>query len=135
MKTDHFALQSVQYMPKLLDPGILYVSEDFHTAAHLCACGCGQKVRTPLGPTEWGVRVASHGPTLRPSVGNWQLPCKSHYLITNGSVQWSNQWTDKQIQSGRQKENARRSAYYAARKRKASWWRLLLDFVRRSLGL
>ena len=135
MKTEHFALQSVRYMPKLLEPGILYVSEEFHAAAHLFACGCGQKVRTPLGPTEWTVRAASRGPTLRPSVGNWQLPCKSHYLITNGSVQWSNQWTDKQIHSGRQREHARRSAYYEARKPNASWWRLLLDFVRKSLGL
>ncbi|WP_444451423.1 DUF6527 family protein (plasmid) [Rhodobacter capsulatus] len=122
-------------MPKFLEAGFLYVSEEFHTAAHLCACGCGQKVRTPLGPTEWTVRADSHGPTLRPSVGNWQLRCKSHYLITNGSVQWSNQWTEKQIHAGRQREQARRSAYYDARKPKVSWWRLLLDYVRNWLGL
>ena len=135
MKTEHFAQQSVNYMPKLLEAGILYVSEEFHTSAHLCACGCGQKVRTPLGPTEWTIRTDSRGPTLRPSVGNWQLPCKSHYLISNGSVQWSNQWTEKQIHAGRQKEHARRSAYYEAHKPNVSRWRLLLDFVRERLGL
>lgn len=134
MKTEHFALQSVQYMPKQLEFGILYVSEEFHTAAHLCACGCGQKVRTPLGPTEWTVRADSRGPTLRPSVGNWQLPCKSHYLITNGNVQWSNQWTDKQIQAGRQREHETRAAYYEARKPTVSWWRRLLDWLRQGLG-
>lgn len=135
MKTEHFTLQSVRYMPKLLEPSILYVSEEFHTAAHLCACGCGQKVRTPLGPTEWTVRSASRGPTLRPSVGNWQLPCKSHYLITNGRVHWSNQWTEKQIRAGREREHERRSVYYEARRPKVSWWRQLLDFVRKILGL
>lgn len=134
MKTEHFALQSVHYMPKVLEAGILYVSEEFHTAAHLCACGCMQKVRTPLGPTEWTVRADVRGPTLRPSVGNWQLPCRSHYLITNGNVQWSNQWTEKQIYAGRQKEHAKRTAYYEARKPTASLWRLLLDFVRDRLG-
>jgi hypothetical protein len=135
VRTEHFALQSVHYMPKLLEAGILYVSEEFHTSAHLCACGCGQKVRTPLGPTEWTIKEDSRGPTLRPSVGNWQLPCKSHYLITNGSVQWSNQWTDKQIHAGRQKEHARRTAFYEAQKPNASWWDLVLNFVRRKLGL
>jgi len=134
VKTEHFALQSVHYMPKVLEAGILYVSEEFHTAAHLCACGCMQKVRTPLGPTEWTVRADVRGPTLRPSVGNWQLPCRSHYLITNGNVQWSNRWTEKQIHAGRQMEHAKRTAYYEARKPTASLWRLLLDFVRDRLG-
>lgn len=134
MKTEHFALQSVHYMPKVLEAGILYVSEEFHTAAHLCACGCMQKVRTPLGPTEWTVRADVRGPTLRPSVGNWQLPCRSHYLITNGNIQWSNRWTEKQIHAGRQMEHSKRTAYYEARKPSASLWRLLLDFVRDRLG-
>ena len=38
-------LQRVQYMPKDLKPGVLYVSEQFGAAAHLCACGCGSKIR------------------------------------------------------------------------------------------
>ena len=44
-------LERVQYMPKQLSPGILYVSEKYSVAGHLCACGCGNKVITPLGPT------------------------------------------------------------------------------------
>jgi hypothetical protein len=46
-------LERVQYMPKELSPGILYVSEKYAVAGHLCACGCGNKVIVPLGPTEW----------------------------------------------------------------------------------
>jgi hypothetical protein len=74
-----FVLQRVRYMPKELQPGVLYVSEEFLTAAHLCACGCGAKIRTPLGPAEWSVEEAPQGPTLWPSVGNWQQGCRSHY--------------------------------------------------------
>ena len=38
-------LERVQYIPKQLSPGILYVTERYSVAAHLCACGCGNKVR------------------------------------------------------------------------------------------
>lgn len=123
-------LQHVHYMPRELEPGVLYVSEEFETAAHLCACGCGSKIRTPLGPTEWSVRETPHGPTLRPSVGNWQQACQSHYLITNGEIAWSGKWTPGQIEAGRRGEEARRRAYYDALDRQrgglfARFWRWL----------
>lgn len=52
-KIERLRLERVHYMPKVLEPGVLYVSEEFGAAAHLCACGCGAKIRTPLAPTEW----------------------------------------------------------------------------------
>jgi len=82
-------LQRVHYMPKELEPGILYVSEEFDVAGHICACGCGNEVMTPLGPTEWSFAESSDGPSLTPSIGNWQLPCKSHYWISGGKIEWS----------------------------------------------
>ena len=48
-------LACVEFIPKTLEPGVLYVSEEFEAAVHLCACGCGLKVSTPLSPTEWDV--------------------------------------------------------------------------------
>lgn len=107
-------LQHVHYMPKDLEAGVLYVSKEFGTAAHLCACGCGSKIRTPLGPTEWSLEETARGPTLYPSVGNWQQPCKSHYWIRNGQVVWAGKWTQKQIEAGRCAEESRRKAYYDA---------------------
>jgi len=107
-------LQCVHYMPKELKPGVLYVSEEFGAAAHLCACGCGSKVRTPLGPTEWAIEETDAGPTLHPSVGNWQQACQSHYWIYRGEVIWSAKWTPKQIAAGRLREEERRLAYYDA---------------------
>ena len=99
-------------MPAHLEPGVLYVSEEFETAAHLCACGCGSKVRTPLGPTEWSFFEEATGPTLHPSIGNWQRPCQSHYWIVNGRVEWSTQWSPQQIAAGRALEQSRRARYY-----------------------
>lgn len=99
-------------MPKQLEQNVLYVSKEFGTAAHLCACGCGCKIRTPLKPTEWTFTDSKNGPTLKPSIGNWQLPCKSHYWITDGEILWSSQWTNKQIIAGRNSEESRRRAYF-----------------------
>lgn len=107
-------LRRVHFMPKNLEPGVLYVSEEFDVAAHLCACGCGEKIRTPLGPTEWEFRETSAGPSLSPSVGNWQKPCKSHYWIRSGQVIWSDSWSEKQILAGRRAEERRRERYYSS---------------------
>ena len=128
-------LQRVQYMPKDLQPEVLYVSEQFGAAAHLCACGCGSKVRTPLGPTEWSVEETDDGPTLRPSVGSWQQACQSHYLITCGEVRWSAHWTAKQIADGRHREEERRREYYDSLDRKRGGvlqklWRWDEEFAR-----
>jgi len=107
-----FELQRVHYMPKELRPGVLYISEEFGAAAHLCACGCGSKIRTPLGPTEWSFQETGSGPTLRPSIGNWQLPCQSHYWIKRGRVRWAPKWTPEEIAAGRRDEERRRRDYY-----------------------
>ena len=105
-------LQYTQYMPRELKPGVLYVSMEFETAAHLCACGCGAKVRTPLGPTEWTFEETGDGPTLNPSIGNWQQKCKSHYWIQQGEIRWAKEWSQEMIDRGRPGEETRRSIYY-----------------------
>jgi hypothetical protein len=115
-----FELERVQYMPKELKPGVLYVSEEFGIAIHLCACGCGSKIKTPLGPTEWSVKETKLGPTLLPSVGNWQEACQSHYWITRGETIWAEMWTPEQIAAGRRGDEERRRAYYDALDRECS---------------
>lgn len=128
-----FKMQRVHYMPKDLMPGVLYVSEEFGIAMHLCACGCGTKVKTPLGPTEWSVRETKQGPDLRPSVGNWQQPCQSHYWIDCGEVTWSEKWTAEEIAAGRRSEQERRSDYYSALDRQRGG--VLRRFLRRLGGM
>lgn len=115
-------LERVRTMPTTLEPGVLYVSEEFETAAHLCACGCRSKIRTPLGATEWTFTDDRDGPSLAPSVGNWQKPCKSHYWIDQGEIHWSGAWSQTQILAGRAAEERRRRTYYD-NLYPASWWK------------
>jgi hypothetical protein len=52
------------------------------------------------------------GPSLWPSVGNWQKPCRSHYVIRRGQVIWSTDWSEAQVKAGRQREQERREEYF-----------------------
>lgn len=112
MKIQHLRLEKVEFMPKELVPGVLYVAEKYGAAAHLCACGCGRKIRTPLGPTSWKLVEDENGPSLWPSVGNWQQACKSHYIIEDGNVVECGRWTDEEIQSGRMREQEEAKVYF-----------------------
>jgi hypothetical protein len=105
-------LVQVHYMPMDLKPGCLYVSEVYNVAAHLCPCGCDTKVVTPIGPTEWTFTIDDGRSTFFPSLGNWQPPCRSHYWIIYGEIEWSYQWSENQIKAGRDAELNRRKEYY-----------------------
>lgn len=131
---NNILLEQVKYVPREISPGILYVSAEYKVAAHLCACGCGNKVVTPLGPAEWSFSERGGLPTLRPSIGNWQLPCRSHYLITDGAIQWAGQFSDVQVLAGRRVEETRRQMYYASLDRERGFWRRLWKGVRKFFG-
>jgi hypothetical protein len=126
---DTIKLLHVHYLPRELETEILYVSEEYGVAGHLCACGCGNKIITPLAPTEWSFTEHNGKPSLDPSIGNWQLPCRSHYWITRGKIVWARQWTEKQIKAGRESEDKRRKKYYKKlsqnRITKSIFWRFI----------
>ena len=71
----------VEYVPSVLDDGILYISMEYRTAVHLCVCGCGNKIVTPITPTDWQLTFDGKSVSLSPSIGNWNFECKSHYFI------------------------------------------------------
>ena len=104
--SSRYRLEAVEYLPSKLGPGVLYHSGRFRTAAHLCACGCGAEVVTPIKPGEWRLQERGGRPTLNPSVGNWNLPCRSHYWITDGRVRWARPWSREEIEEGRKREHA-----------------------------
>lgn len=85
----HKKLKSIftEYVPAELEPETLYISMKFETAVHLCACGCETKVVTPFGPHDW-VLTFDGTVSMRPSVGNGQQPCRSHYYIRNNGIDW-----------------------------------------------
>jgi Family of unknown function (DUF6527) len=99
-------------IPRELEDGVLYVSMEFATVVHRCACGCGGKVVTPLSPTDWRITYDGEGVSLSPSVGNWSFPCRSHYVIGANRVQWAPPWSDAQIEAGRALDRVRKDAYY-----------------------
>ena len=127
---DAMELERVTYLPKELAPGKLYVSEEYKVAGHLCACGCGSKVITPLSPAGWTFFEQGGRPTLHPSIGNWQLPCRSHYVIARGVIEWADQWSDSQIGAGRAAEQRRREAYYARLDSDRRFWTKISKFFR-----
>lgn len=43
----------VEFVPKELEDGVLYISIPYSTAVHKCACGCGTKTTTPISPARW----------------------------------------------------------------------------------
>lgn len=91
MKTEELELKRVHFIPQSdeMREGVLYYSEDFSVAVHLCPCGCGRQVVTPIGArmSGWDFKADGDGrPTLHPSVGNFQFPCRSHYFVRHGRV-------------------------------------------------
>jgi hypothetical protein len=98
MRAKLFAPDFVEYIPRKLDEGTLYISERFCTAAHLCACGCGEKVVTPLSPANWRLEKHRDGTvSLAPSIGNWNYVCRSHYWIRQNQVIWARTMSPRQI--------------------------------------
>jgi Family of unknown function (DUF6527) len=104
-------LQSVEFIPEQLEDGVLYVSRRYRIATHRCCCGCGSEVVTPLGPAYWTCEVANGAVSLRPSIGNWSLPCRSHYLIRQGKVIWARDMSYDEIEWGRRRDQRLRDAH------------------------
>ncbi|PKQ10129.1 MAG: hypothetical protein CVT69_01360 [Actinobacteria bacterium HGW-Actinobacteria-9] len=125
MRHDSFVPEYVETMPETLEPGRLYISQRFRTAAHLCACGCGSRVVTPLKPAKWQLTEAGGRVSLSPSIGRWQLPCKSHYWIRDNQVVWSGAVSEEEMQAVLERDQRDLRAYYASR-RKPRW---VPDFV------
>lgn len=89
----------VDFIPENLEQGILYISRKYSTAAHLCCCGCGLEVVTPLNDAKWSVIEKEGTVSLYPSIGNWSFPCKSHYWITSGKVSWARELSYERIEA------------------------------------
>src|SRR5882724_8918372 len=96
-----FLYEFVKQLPDVLQERRLYVSMQFATAAHKCACGCGNDVITPLSRTDWKLTYDGESISLYPSIGNWSFPCKSHYFIKQSKVSWARTWSPQEIDGRR----------------------------------
>lgn len=114
-----------EYIPVELEVGNLYISFQYSTASHLCACGCGGRVVTPLGKADWILKFDG-AVTLSPSIGNGQWPCRSHYWIRDDKVVWARTMSPAQVNDHRRRDAVGREASYG---RPATKWRVI-SFLR-----
>lgn len=104
----------VEFIPEQnnIENGVIYISFEYGTVVHNCLCGCGQQVITPLSPTDWKLTYDGETITIYPSIGNWSFKCKSHYWIKKSKVQWSEQWSQRQIDAGREQDTLNKQTFF-----------------------
>ena len=123
-----FAYQAVERLPKQLDRGVLYHSEEFEVAALACACGCGHRVML-LVPDSHKVSCQNGMATVSPSISVCDAPCKSHYIITAGEVQWLPAFSDAMASSTMRAQIARHAIHD---KQREPWLRRIWKTVARA---
>lgn len=142
MRRDDIGHRFVEFIPKDLEDGVLYVSERFRTASHLCCCGCRGKVVTPLNPAKWSLEDHGGSVSLWPSIGNGAFACRSHYWIRRGKVVWCPPMSDEQTARATRADEYASQVYtgerqpepVAAQTKRPGWLAGLLELWRRFLA-
>ena len=93
MKTLHKVTITPKYVntiPEDLEENVIYISEMYKVSVHNCLCGCKSKTVLPINciieGKDMGWQLTKNQDntiSFTPSIGNYQLPCQSHYVITN----------------------------------------------------
>ncbi len=102
----------VEFIPKQKEEGILYISLEYGTVVHKCACGCGLDVITPITPHDWKIIYDGETISLHPSIGNWAYKCRSHYWIKNNNVIWANNFSEEEIKATRKADKDLKNKYF-----------------------
>ena len=142
---DSLSHEFVSTIPRELVNGHLYISLRFNTAIHLCCCGCGMKVVTPISPTDWSLSYNGESVSLTPSLGNWSFECQSHYWLRRGKIIWAAQLSDSEIRKGREADKATKRAFFEpghyetdGRERKlrkvGGWWNRIVSWFGVDIG-
>lgn len=116
-KLEAVAHRFVEEIPRELEAATLYISLEYGTVVHLCCCGCGEEVVTPLSPVDWKLIYDGETVSLDPSIGSWSLPCRSHYWITRGRVRWSYAFSEDKIAENRAWDRDLRRRFFSLRRR------------------
>jgi uncharacterized protein DUF6527 len=102
----------LDFIPRELKERTLYISIEFTTATHMCFCGCGGEVVTPISPVGWQLTFDGESVSLSPSIGSWSLRCKSHYWIRRNTVHWAGKMSTKEIAAVTERDDRDRQRYY-----------------------
>lgn len=112
-----FSYSAVERIPKDLSEGIVYHNEEFELGAMLCACGCGHRVDL-LVPDSHQIYSEDGLATIRPSIAVCDAPCKSHYFISAGRVEWLPAFTQAHAKAVMRNQIAR---HVSRDSRRRSW--------------
>ena len=82
-----FVKGELPYKEKL-EHGKLYISREFSCATYLCPCGCCNQIHIAFNKYLWNIIDKDGKVTIRPSILSDNLPCKSHYFITENHIDW-----------------------------------------------
>ena len=107
------APEFVDEIPRDLEPDTVYVCCRYRAVKHLCACGCGVEVNTPLHPTGWTLICDGVSVSLWPSIGNWSERCQSHYWIRNNRIHWAPRWSRYKVQRARRRRDLELDRYFS----------------------
>jgi Family of unknown function (DUF6527) len=123
----------VEFIPKVRQEGVLYVSIPYATAVHNCFCGCGLKVVTPISPVGWKLTFDGQTVSLFPSIGSWSFPCRSHYFIRGDKAVLAGDMCAEEIEWNRTRDRQARDQHFgrptaelaeAPKKKRRFWDRL-----------
>lgn len=117
-----------EHIPSDLEPETLYISMEYDTAVHLCACGCGAKTVTPFGAQDW-ILTYDGTVSLRPSVGNGQQPCRSHYYIRGNQIDWLPRISNAATRAATLRDRVAHGQ--PAPETRRTWWRRLSNRIAR----
>jgi hypothetical protein len=70
-------------------------------------------VVTPLTPTDWTLTFNGEAVSLWPSIGSWNLPCQSHYVIKGNKVLQAGAWSRKKVEQEVVRDKAAKAQYYS----------------------
>jgi len=112
MRLSELKPEFVDLVPPDLEEGVLYVSMNYGTAIHLCACGCGEKAVTPLTPTDWKLIFDGEAVSLWPSIGNWSFNCRSHYIVKKNKIRWAEDWSRSKVKANRDRQRGEKQRYF-----------------------
>lgn len=126
MRLNRVGPRFVEFVPDVLEQGVVYISIPYGAIVHGCLCGCGEKVSTPLSPAQWSLTYDGEHISLSPSVGSGTLPCNSHYVIARNEVRWAATMTKAQTVAALDRDRAvlvehREPAAPVGQKRR-HWW-------------
>lgn len=112
MRLQRIQHQFVEFIPEKLESGTLYISLEYNSANHLCACGCGREVVTIIGPVDSSITYNGRSVSISTSIGNSNFPCKSHYWIQDNRVVWESRMTPQLTALSRARDKSAKAREY-----------------------